>query len=276
MEAKTQHATLEPARIARVPDGVVVEDLQGIAAMEDVEALQGSIWGSDLTWVVPSHLLYIVSDYGGILLGASIDRRLVGFVFGLLGRRDGHLLHASHMLGILPEYQGHGIGAALKNRQRERAREQGLDTMVWTFDPLEARNAYFNFHKLRVSCRTYRPDYYGAMRDTLNQGLPSDRLVVDWDLRDAGRAFASDTTRAPLAILLDTGGRPALEIPETDPGRPLAIHVPANIQALRKADPAAALAWRTATRHAFSWAFERGYTARDFSGCAHVLFPPHS
>jgi predicted GNAT superfamily acetyltransferase len=43
------------------------------------------------------------------------------------------------MLGIHPRLQGGGIGAALKWRQRERALEQGLDLMTWTFDPLEAQ-----------------------------------------------------------------------------------------------------------------------------------------
>lgn len=239
--------------------------------MEAVEELQSSVWGSDRTWVVPSHLLYIVSDYGGILLGAKVDDRLVGFVLGLLARKGDRLLHASHMLGILPEFQGHGIGAALKHRQRERALAQGLGLMVWTFDPLESRNAYFNFHKLRVTSSTYRPDYYGAMRDNLNQGLPSDRLVVEWDLRDATlRVPAVD---APILILLNKEGRPVTRIPDSDPYRPLAIQVPRDIQGIRQAEPATAAAWRTATRHAFSWAFERGYVARDFVSGAHLLFP---
>ena len=57
---------------------------------------------------------------------------------------------------------------------------QGIELITWTFDPLESRNARFNFHKLGATCDVYLRNLYGAMRDTLNAGLPSDRFQVDW------------------------------------------------------------------------------------------------
>ena len=53
----------------------------------------------------------------------------------------------SHMAGVLPEYRG-GLGYRLKLAQRERALAQGYDLIEWTFDPLQAMNAHFNFAKL--------------------------------------------------------------------------------------------------------------------------------
>ena len=196
--------------------------------------------------------------------------RLIGFVFGLLARRNGHLLHASHMLGIRPSYQGHGIGSTLKQRQREYALGQGLDRMMWTFDPLESRNGYFNFHKLMTTSTTYRTDYYGQMRDALNQGLPSDRLVVEWDLRSPERPASCQPA---VPILMDLADLPELRLGGVPSDQPLAIQVPTDIQALRQHDAKSALLWRMAVREAFTWAFSRGYVAGDFDDGAHILFP---
>jgi predicted GNAT superfamily acetyltransferase len=239
--------------------------------MREVETLQLAIWGSEPSWVVPSHVLYIVAENGGILLGAEVDGKLVGFVLGFLARRGDTLFHASHILGIHPDYQQRGIGAALKWRQRERALEQGLDLMTWTFDPLESRNAYFNLHKLGTSSRTYRENHYGPMEDALNQGLPSDRLLVEWRLRDIP---VSPRNGDPATeILSSQGGRPELHLDGVPADVPLAIHIPRDIQALKQEDADAALAWRLAVRQAFSWALDRGYVAADYRGDGYVLLP---
>lgn len=249
----------------------VIDDIHDIAVMDEVERLQATIWGSDPAWTVPSHVLHIVGEYGGILLGAWQGSELVGFVLGFLGRRDAALVHASHMLGILPAYRKHGIGAALKHRQRERALSQGLDLMTWTFDPLESRNAHFNLHKLGATTRTYRTDYYGSMRDSLNQGLPSDRLVIDWRLRGIGppRNF----TAIPHSILVDSAGVPKLATDAARSDGPLSIALPRDVQTMKRDDPEGALRWRLAVREAFNWALARGYEAIDFRDGAYVLVP---
>ena len=48
------------------------------------------------------------------------DERLVGFVAGFTGlREDGRFKHASHMMGIHPDFQGQNIGYRLKLAQRQ-------------------------------------------------------------------------------------------------------------------------------------------------------------
>jgi predicted GNAT superfamily acetyltransferase len=252
-------------------DGVLIEDIRGITRAHEIEALQTEIWGANESWVVPAHVLYVVSDCGGILLGAEVDGRLVGFVLGFLGRQDGKLFHASHMLGVLPSYQHHGIGAALKWGQRERALGQGLNLMTWTFDPLEARNAYFNLHKLGVVSREYHEDYYGDMSDSLNQGLPSDRLLVEWRLR--ANLSGPRTLESPVSILTERAGLPELRLDDMSASRPAVIHVPRDFQAIKRTAPDDALAWRLAVRRAFTWALSHGHTVRDFVDGAYVLAP---
>ena len=66
----------------------------------------------------------------------------MGFVVGFVGwMGNGRFKHASHMMGIHPEFQGQGIGTQLKLAQRQIVQQQGLDLITWTYDPLEVGNA---------------------------------------------------------------------------------------------------------------------------------------
>ncbi len=73
--------------------------------------------------------------------------------------------------------------------RREFAIKRGIRLIEWTFDPLEARNAYFNFQKLGVVVRRYYPNLYGETTG-VQGGLPTDRIVAEWWL---------DRTREPIA-----------------------------------------------------------------------------
>jgi predicted GNAT superfamily acetyltransferase len=262
MSARTEVISPVP-----VQDDVVIRPIAEMSAMREVQELQVAIWGADPIWVAPSHMLYIVVASGGIVLGAYHNGRLIGFVLGLAGRANGTNFHASHMLGIHPAYQQHGIGAELKFRQRDEALRQGLDLMTWTFDPLEARNAHFNLHKLRAMTGTYVEDLYGPMDDDLNRGLPSDRLKVEWHLREERRR---NHTGSVIPIVTSNDGFPHICLEEQD-GAAVTIAVPREMQEIKRRDPDTALRWRLAIREAFQWALARGYVARDFSGGAYLL-----
>jgi predicted GNAT superfamily acetyltransferase len=211
----------------------------------------------------------IVAEYGGILLGARVDGQLTGFVLGFLGRENGELFHASHMLGVLPDSRQLGIGAALKWRQREVALAQGIDLMRWTFDPLEARNAHLNLHKLGAVGMTYRRDYYGSMNDELNRGLPSDRLIVEWRLHESARPVGD--LRQPRPLLFDRDGSPELQPAALDAGGPVCIQIPRDVQQIKSVALQDSLHWRLSVREAFTAAFAAGYTASDFRGGAYLL-----
>ena len=258
-------------------DGAVtIEEPRDPAHLIAIEELQARAWEMEPRGIVPGALMGIIASGGGILL-AAYDRdhgdRPLGFVLGLLARRDGRLYHASHMLATDPAYQGHGIGAALKRRQREIALAQGLDLMTWTFDPLIARNAHVNLRKLGAISRTYYEDYYGPMDDRFNGGLPTDRLLVEWRLNDPVPPVPLSVPAPPTPILIAEGGKPVLRLERAPAGAPLSVWVPGDSTAIKERDPAAALDWRLALRRAFSWAFAHGYVVRDFSAGAYILLP---
>jgi predicted GNAT superfamily acetyltransferase len=55
-----------------------------------------------------------------------------------------------------------------------------LNCIEWTFDPLKAKNAFFNLERLGAVARRYLADHYGPVESKLQQGLPTDRLVAEW------------------------------------------------------------------------------------------------
>jgi predicted GNAT superfamily acetyltransferase len=255
-----------------LPEGFTIEMVTDQSRLKEIEMLQLRVWGMGALEAVPAPMLYVVRACGGIVLGAYDQGSLAGFVLGLLGRRDGRLYHASHMLGIDPRYQGRGLGAALKERQRAIALSQGLDRMTWTFDPLEFRNARLNMHKLGATSNTYLEDLYGDMEDQLNRGLPTDRLLVEWDLHAPPPAI-DRAVGAAVPLIVMKAGRPMAATEEPAVGSPLLVPVPPDIGVLRRTDTGAAHAWRMAQRHALQWAFARGYVVRDFEAGAFLLLP---
>src|SRR5690606_19540143 len=82
-------------------------ELRPLRTHEDFAAcveLQRLTWGGDYTDIVPASLLKVVPKVGGVVAGAfGGDGRMLGFVFGMTGIRDGRIAHWSHMLAVRPE-----------------------------------------------------------------------------------------------------------------------------------------------------------------------------
>ncbi len=227
------------------------------------EELSRTIWGAAERNVVPRELLLTMQGNGGIVQGAWLpDGTIVGFVFGFLGQRDGRLRLCSHQLGVLPPYRGTGLGVRLKQAQAGEAQRRGLELITWTFDPLEARNAYINLHRLGAIAMLYERDHYGPMEDELNRGLPSDRFEAEWWLN---RPRLMPPVRKPV-VMLGVG----------DHGDPVRIHfdvrgassaliaVPSDFQAIKRQSTGSAMRWRTESRAAFETALAAGLIAADF------------
>src|SRR2546430_10531841 len=177
----------------RVPPEVETRLVRSMDEFAACEAMSRDIWGAAERNVVPRELLLTMQHNGGLVHGAFLATgRLVGFCFAFLGRRDGQLRWCSHQLGFLEASRGSGIGIALKQAQRYDALRLGVELVTWTFDPLEARNAYINLHRLGCIARFYDRDHYGAMEDELNRGLPSDRFEAELWLRRSQPLPAED------------------------------------------------------------------------------------
>jgi predicted GNAT superfamily acetyltransferase len=243
-----------------------LSDLDDLARLADLFA---EVWGGSRERQISSNLLKALAHSGNYLSGAFVDDRLVGGLVGWLGGHPPDELHMhSHILGVLPDREARGVGFDLKQHQRRWCLARGVKVMDWTTDPLVRRNAYFNLAKLGAEAPEYLVNFYGEMRDGINAGEESDRLLIRWQLDSAkaedaavGRAVELDVERlrgwSNNAILSEgAGGEPVVE---TKSARVLICQVPEDIVALRASNPALARRWRLALRDALGGAMARGY-----------------
>jgi predicted GNAT superfamily acetyltransferase len=165
------------------PPNIHIAMCETVAECHACEDLQLAVWGGTEREVTPYDILRAIVHAGGTVLGAWHGGRIVGMALSIVAWGAGGAYHHSHLLGVLPEYRRWGVGRRLKMAQRDFVLAQGLDLITWTFDPLESANAHLNVAKLGAISTTYLPDFYGAMPEELNAGLPSDRLLVEWHLR---------------------------------------------------------------------------------------------
>ncbi len=241
---------------------ILVRSCHGFEELEACVQLQIETWGYDPTDVIPRKLFLVALMIGGQVIGAfeaanegtgnerTAGREgaesLVGFAMALPGVKTGPgepqaYLH-SHMLAVREGYRNRGLGRRLKLEQRREALARGIRRMEWTFDPLEIKNAFLNIHRLGAVVRRYQVDFYGVSSSRLQGGLPTDRLVAEWDL-DSPRVQAILDGRTYAAHIVQER-----------------ISVPASIYEWKASehDRERALAVQLENRRKFQEAFEKG------------------
>jgi predicted GNAT superfamily acetyltransferase len=252
---------------------IAYRDLTTLPDFADVVELERRIWGPGYDDVVPVPIFVVTVKRGGILIGAFADDRLIGFVYSLAGIKRGAATHWSHMLGVVDDYRSDGVGYQLKLLQRDRAIAMGLDLVEWTFDPMQALNAHFNFAKLGVTVDEYEPNVYGASDSPLHRGNPTDRFVAQWLVREphVERRLAGSAPMAP-AVVVERANRAAaagewLEPADLDLSldvRRISVAIPTDFTGMLARAPELALRWRLATRDLFTAYLSRGYRVVEF------------
>ncbi|HEY8549621.1 MAG TPA: hypothetical protein VIL35_06680 [Vicinamibacterales bacterium] len=256
-----------------------IRDLHTLEDYAAVVDLQRRVWGEECDDIVPLSMLAVAGKIGGILLGAvAEDGRLVGFVFSLPGIREGRPMQWSHMLGVLPEHRGSGVGWRLKCAQRERTLGMALDLIEWTFDPLMAPNAHLNVARLGAVVETYLEDVYGASASPLHRGAPTDRFVATWRIAsphvrrrlEASALVARDASVREAPMIIETVERSRFRAPAGEPRLDVAaprvfVETPVAFLEMLADEPDLALEWRLVTRRVFQHLFSRGYRVVDFT-----------
>lgn len=243
-------------------EGIVVRKCQGIEEFHRCVELQRVIWGEVDLEVEPATLFVVASHTGGQVLGAFEGDRLVGITLAVVGFKDNTVFLHSHMTGVLAEYRDRGVGRMLKLFQRDEALGRGIRLIVWTFDPLEIRNAHFNLNRLGAIARRYHPNMYGLTSSPMHRGLPTDRLVAEWQL-DSPRVMAASSN-----------------LPQEPQEAPAAIELPAELEKWKQEGPRELARVQDRIRAEFSGWFARGYAATGVriakSGAAAYLLRPWS
>jgi predicted GNAT superfamily acetyltransferase len=260
----------------RLDDGITIRRAESVADYRACQDAQRGAWGiAEDGYLVPVASMVGANLHGGLVLGAFLaSGKAVAMSFAFLGRSEGRLCLYSQLTGVVPGYQSRGLGYQIKLLQRDFARAEAIDCIAWAFDPLQAGNAHFNLARLGASACRYIDNMYGERTDTLNAGVPTDRLIAEWDTT-AGAT-------APIAIAADVASRLIDTMPATsdmsDPAgtpqpigiasvvgpRRMLLEIPADIARLRRERPDLAERWRASVRSAFQIAFDAGYRAVHF------------
>jgi predicted GNAT superfamily acetyltransferase len=235
------------------------------------EVVQKSIWGG---LSVAAEVMLVTQKTGGAVLGGFVKGRLVGFIYALLARRNGQVIHWSHMMGILPGYRSRGLGLQLKLAHRNLALSQGIKSICWTYDPLQTRNASLNLTKLGARVEEYIVDYYGRFHSSIERGLPSDRLVVNWPIASksiarllAGEKSIIEIPDLPIINATATNRKVFLanrKISLTHRELRLLVAIPSNTDLMRTEALPLARRWRLETREIFLNYLSKGYSITGF------------
>jgi predicted GNAT superfamily acetyltransferase len=224
-------------------------------------ALQKEIWAEEDIEIEPATLFVVAAETGGQVLGAFDGERMIGFTLAIVGFTNGLVFLHSHMTGVLAEYRDRGVGRALKLFQREEALGRGIRLIVWTFDPLETRNAHFNLNRLGAISRKYFTNLYGFTSSPLHRGLPTDRLWAEWML-DSARVVAavSDLVKAPAVASVAA-----------------TIALPTELEQWKLSDAEQVAKEQARIREEFAGWFARGYAAigtrKSAAGMEYLLAP---
>jgi predicted GNAT superfamily acetyltransferase len=242
-------------------EDIVIRECTAIDELDDCVRLQREVFGLPDLEISPRRHLIVSRQAGGWTLGAFVreinDWRLIGFVHHLAGVCGIEIFGYSHMMAVDPAYQNMGVGARLKWSQRERAIQEGRSFIRWTWDPMQARNAYFNLNRLGVTVSSYAENFYGtdyvtspALTGAEPAGIDSDRLFAYWQLQSRR---VTNLAKGDAASGV------------TVPTKPEAmIDIPANWTKLCKENPDQAKQEQVRVRLEFQKAFSSGLIAAAF------------
>lgn len=256
-------------------DEIEIRQVDTLKDFQQLAELQMEIWGFDPLDIAPADLLMLQRLLGGVVI-AGFDRqgKTIAFCYSFYGLYNSRHIHWSHMLAVLPEYRGLGLGKLLKWKQRELILSQNVSICRWTFDPLEAVNCRLNIVTLGATTGEYEINVYGESSGPLHAGLPTDRFIAHWELDSArvNRAAAGEPMRIitplkSLPVVLDIEwrennpypGEPKLGLQDAIIGCP----IPPEIQRIKKNNLELAKQWRMVTREVFQSYFSRDYRVVD-------------
>jgi predicted GNAT superfamily acetyltransferase len=252
------------AHDAAAAAGVMLRPLTSLEDAAAIERVMIATWGEHQ--LLPAEVIRALGQSGNVPYGASDGDDLVGYVLGWAGIDPVDGLHVhSHMLATLPDRRHRGVGYALKLAQRAQCLDQRITLVRWTFDPLIARNAWFNLVKLGATADRFLPNFYGDMSDAINRGDRSDRLVVRWDLErmTPGARPAEGIDVVAVTVGDDAEPRPhGVEVPDREPAL---VRIPREYHDLRARDPDSSRSWREAAAVAFTKSFAAGFVVAGFT-----------
>ena len=234
---------------------------------------------------------------------------LVGFSYGFVGvvdkaagyRSPGNFRFYSQYTAVKKEFQGYGLGIAIKEFQRDVVLNLfGIETITCTFDPLVSVNAYRNIRTFGMTVQEYKVACYANYTGYLNRlDIDCDRFFMLWDLRKPYPPSGTEGSLiGPQAVHTEFQSIRGKDGPITLPvvrgtdlemeGDTLSVEIPCDFYSMlqqtdveKKEVRRIPADWRNAARDVFLHYLAKGWAVTDFirdrSGdtlrCYYILKP---
>ena len=217
-----------------------------------------SAWGLTDMGQIVKDIAVAMNFHGGLVLLAKDEDKVVGMLFGFPGRFAGRSYLYSHMTGVVNENKYSGIGQKLKIRQKEWAISMGYELICWTFDPLMSLNGNLNIGKLGGIARSFIPNFYGQMEDSLNRGNYTDRVVCEWWIQ-TDKIILTKTNTIYDPLDLDENLSDLLQN-----RAPFLLRIPENYLGIKRENPEMAKSIRISYRDVFRKIFNSEFILAGF------------
>jgi predicted GNAT superfamily acetyltransferase len=225
-----------------------IRECSSIEDFQQCIDLERGVWNDADLGIMPIRLYMISKACKAPTIGAfESSGRLVGFVHTMIALIDGRVVYHSHLAAVVEDLRHQDIGFRMKLAQRQHAMKAGVPLIIWTFDPLQSRNAHLNINKLGAVIRRYEVNYYSEGLSTVfDSDVPSDRIFAEWWV-------SSPHVESVLA-----GNRPYVENPAGS------VLIPEDINKVRAISVAEHLKWRLRVLEGFQSTLKGGLIVRGF------------
>jgi chorismate synthase len=245
---------------------ISIRELHSDKDIQDCIELQGEIWGlTEAGKMSPVTLKALAMEYPpiGILLGAFSNEKIIAFqiIFPTLE----HGTVYGHMLGILKDYRDMNIGYLMQKNLFELLRKKKVKRIVWTYEPLEGRNANNYIVKSGGTVIRYLQEHYAGDVDIMSGGMPMDRFLMAVDLNCQRVMDALEGNFHRERLDEDLASIPVATVDSMPDVPEVLVRIPGDLQKMKKENLAEALAYRYDTRHIFTeYINRRGYVSERF------------
>ncbi len=256
---------------------IVIRPLSLPREFATCQTLQSDACEGSLFLAVP--VLVAIRQSNGLILGAFDDQETMhGAIVDVASADEKPLCLFTAFYAVIVDKRNKGIGTKLRYRERDLAITKGAVLIRWAIDPLRGLEGHVAFNKLGAVAVSYERDMYGELRDSSNEGLATDRLIVEWWLTSPRVNAVVDSQVLPYhfhlgldkmevatrTVLTDDGYRRLVKFDDSvchgiTKSAAVLIEIPAKLDSMRLVSIDLARDWRLRTRDIFEQMFNAGY-----------------
>ncbi len=243
-------------------EGFEIHEIKTDDEIEKCIDLQGEIWGLDERGCMsPITLKAMVAEEHktGIVIGGFLNNEMIAIQIVMPTME--HQTAYGHMIGILEKYRNLHIGQLLQEHLFPILRKWNYKKYLWTYEPLEGRNANNYIDKSGARVTQYLPDYY-KVKDKMSGGMSIDRFLAEVHLDDAFHLSNLHKKIAPMSLeeaLVNIPVVTSQNFPDADL---VLVEIPDDLQHLKKTDMEMAKKFRLDTRKIFTeYINKRGFVS---------------